>query len=519
MSINLEDLLFFSPFKPITAIGLEKTSSIIKFANASLSKGRVTLKELKEVPIDSWKDIQKQSSIVSTGLDSRDLLIRSLSLPLKKDKDIDAALPFQAETLLPYPIEQALLGWNKIEQRDENTEILFFSAKKDSLQKHLEQWQSLEIEPEIVASESIALARFLTFYSSVTEPCFVIHINEGNITCALVRQGNVLAAHSLSEGISIEADQGANRTQLSITKMIYSLSKELKGNPIELGLITGEGASLKPLVESIYDQLKLHPPEAVPSDHSTEELLRFAVPIGLALNALELRPINFRQQELTFPDPWKHIKAPLICYYALILALSIIFYLFGQFYLQKQENQLKQQYVDILLEMDKSYDSFEKTFLAKNPLAREKSQGELVPISDLTRNDLIERVNFLQNELNSSPDSFPLFANIPRVSDVLAWLSTHPQAVGENQEGRIQIDHLSYQMVKRPIQGKKQEKYQVKVELEFSSPSPTAAREFHDALIAPNEFVDPKGEIKWNSNRGKYRTSFYLKDKTQYPGQ
>ena len=59
-------------------------------------------------------------------------------------------------------------------------------------------------------------------------------------------------------------------------------------------------------------------------------------------------------------------------------------------------------------------------------------------------------------------------------------------------------------------------KYQVKVDLEFSTSSPRIAREFHDSLIAPNDLIDPKGEVKWSSNRGKYRTSFYLKDKTQY---
>lgn len=64
-------------------------------------------------------------------------------------------------------------------------------------------------------------------------------------------------------------------------------------------------------------------------------------------------------------------------------------------------------------------------------------------------------------------------------------------------------------MTKRPEQNKKQEKYQVKVEMEFTSPTPKQAREFHDALIAPNDFVDPKGEIKWNSSHGRYRTSFF----------
>ena len=104
---------------------------------------------------------------------------------------------------------------------------------------------------------------------------------------------------------------------------------------------------------------------------------------------------------------------------------------------------------------------------------------------------------------------------------VLAWLSQHPTVVSIDEHGnkqtKLQIDNFDYTMLKRPQSGKKQEKYQVKVELEFTSPTPKWAREFHDALIAPNDWIDPKGEIKWNSNRGKYKTSFFLKDKTAYP--
>ena len=66
---------------------------------------------------------------------------------------------------------------------------------------------------------------------------------------------------------------------------------------------------------------------------------------------------------------------------------------------------------------------------------------------------------------------------------------------------------------------KKGEKYQVKVDLEMVAPTPKMARELHTALITPNDFVDPKAEVKWAASRGKYQTSFYLKDKTAYlPG-
>ena len=130
----------------------------------------------------------------------------------------------------------------------------------------------------------------------------------------------------------------------------------------------------------------------------------------------------------------------------------------------------------------------------------------------------------LEKEIKEAPDFIALNPNVPRVSDVLAWLTTHPNVGFEmvpekNEDASILIENFNYALVKRPEEKKRDLKYQVKIDLEFTSPSPKSAREFHDALIAPNEMVDLKGEIKWSSTRGKYKTSFYLKDKTFYPSQ
>ncbi len=256
---------------------------------------------------------------------------------------------------------------------------------------------------------------------------------------------------------------------------------------------------------------------------STADLQKFAVPLGLALNTLPNQNglINFRQQELVFPNPWKHLKQPLGIYFLLGICLAISFYLFGQSYLKYHEDEIKKDYVALLAGMNKPYSAFENEYLLKFP-DESNEYGEIAEIKTLSQNDINNRLDFLYKELQASPDMFPLFPNVPRVSDVLAWLSNHPNVVEKDpvsdvKNPLIQLESFSYNMLKRPDQGKKQEKYQVKVEFEFNTATPKLAREFHDALIAPNEIVDAKGEIKWSSNRGKYKTSFFLKDKTSYP--
>src|SRR6185503_3194124 len=129
--------------------------------------------------------------------------------------------------------------------------------------------------------------------------------------------------------------------------------------------------------------------------------------------------------------------------------------------------------------MNKPYEAFEKEAEKKYPPREALEEGQTLQLKNLSLEELSDRLSLLQKESQATPDSFPLMPNTPRVSDVLAWLSQHKAVVGNSLDQQpIQIDSFSYTMVKRPDQTKKLEKYQVKVELEFTSPTPKQAREF-----------------------------------------
>jgi type IV pilus assembly protein PilM len=539
----------------VISIGLERFSSgFLKGATVEARLKGPVLKQLfiLNPAIDDVKRLYTHQPFLTTGLDGIDVLVRYLRLPLTKDQDIQEALAFQAEPLLPYDAEQAFLAHQTLAKDQEGTDLVLLAVRKESVQKHIEQWQDVSIEPEKIACVQSALCRFGATYLSATKIYLILHMQQHTMTCVLIKEGKLMASFGQQEGLGPlftaqtaegleslpqeEAEWQAmsqqnhslgaavKRLQRTVTKMGYALAKELRGESIEGIAVTGEAADWKGLDVVLVQPLNLPLMSCEPvGEFSAQDLLSYAVPIGLAIGSLpgQTDGVDFRQQELSYPYPWMRLKTPLIAYFVASLLLSLAFYFFSQHYLAYQEDQIRQTYVELLAGMGKAYDQFETEFMAKNPQARADSDGQIMGIQDLTQEDLIERLNFVQKDLQSTPDSFPLFANIPRVSDVLAWLTQHPAVAALDEKGnpqtRLQIESFNYTMVKRPQQSKKQDKYQVKVELELTSSTPKWAREFHDALIAPNEWVDPKGEIKWSANRGKYKTSFYLKDKTLYP--
>lgn len=509
----------------LKSIGLELTSTGLSGAEVIRYKGKPHLQNLFDLPLkgDDVKRFYMDHPVLTTGLNGNEVLLRAMNLPLTKEKDIDEALAFQAEPLLPYPIDQALLAHQIIKKETDSTDILILSARKECLESHLNQFKALEIEPEKVSCIQAALFQFGKTYFSSHQNYLILHLGEDSATALLIKKGLMAASFTQKERINFSAGsiEEIDRFEKTFTRLIYALSKEAE-EPLEGAIFTGESAKNEGWCQAIADkmQLALLQPNESGDAVSMQSKLIHAVPIGLAIQSLPKTPlsIDFRQREWVYPHPWKRLKAPVALYFFLMLALSTIFYFFGQYYLDFKENQIRQEYVDLLAGMNKTHEQFESVYLTKTPSAREKFNGEEPGIFSLNKDDFLERLAFLQKELQSTPDSFPLFANIPRVSDVFAWLSRHP-AVTHEGGTKLQIENFSYMILKRPMQGKKQEKYQVKVELEFSSPTPKWAREFHDALIASNDWVDPKGEVKWSSNRGRYKTSFYLKDKTIYPSQ
>lgn len=508
------------------SIGVSLQNSHLSFARVMLVKGSPKITELFKIPYSPEEENVKQfymekiqnEDIVCTGLRGYEVLIRPLEIKLGKDKDVSAVYEFQTEPILPFPAENALIEKIKISNTKETTLLTIAAIKKDHLKKHLEAFEEFSITPEIVSCDPVALAAFAQFIFPEKKSLLIVHLSMESIICVQIREGKLVSAHTSQ----LTSESTQENIFFNIQKAIFAFSKGTK-NEVEEILLCGDYPEWeifsKELKEKIMKTFVVIP-EGISENFDRNEIGKYALPIGLALSGLSINSncIDFRKKELSFPHPWKRYQKPLTQYFGLVAFLSFSLYLFGSTYIDFKHDELKNKYVQLLEAMNKTYEITEKEFSPKNM----ENGEEIIPLANFTQEDIQNRLEFLQKELNINPNVFPLHPNVPKVSDLFAWLAIHPKIVSTNESGEkealLHIESLNYVMVKRPEQNKKQEKYQVKVDIEFSSSTPKLAREFHDALIEPNEIVDPKGEIKWNSSRGKYRTSFYLKDKTQYMG-
>lgn len=447
----------FFPKKEIIA-GIDITSTSIKIALLKKKRKGWEILRLEEIPhVNPLDKIPKEAVLVS-AISSREVLVRRLDLPLKKEKDIEEALVFQAEPLLPFPIEKTILQSVIVETTKEGSTLTLLAVKKDHVQRHLQTLKERLLEPECVTSTALALAGLNSQVAKSKEVTLVMHLGEKEGTIALVQNGSLLASKAF------ENDKN------EIQKAVLALNT---GKKVDSILLISEDPYQAQEIQALTGKTVVLPKIASQTDEAVQ---KFGLAIGVAFAATEKKAPNFRQQECAYPDKFKRLKKPLFAYFALTALLFL-----SLFALEK-----------------KLLSNYEKKIFESASSLFEKPTNQF---------ELTDGLEAQMKELEKKPDTFALLAQFPKVSDFLTFLS--------QGSSDIKIESLDYTMIGRPTFERKTDRYQVKVDLCFTTSNPNAAHSFRDYL-QNSVFIDTKKEFDFVLGKGKHRVSFYLKDKTRY---
>lgn len=101
---------------------------------------------------------------------------RNLQMPFKEPKKIRQTLPFEIETLVPFPIENLVVDFAIIDQSDQS-EILAVSVKKDYISGYLEQMLNHGIDPEVLDIQSVAIVSWLLNQKGTPDAGLLFEIN------------------------------------------------------------------------------------------------------------------------------------------------------------------------------------------------------------------------------------------------------------------------------------------------------------------------------------------------------
>ena len=318
-----------------------------RFAQVALPLGAVRDGEVQDPGAVSsairrlWADGGFRSKRVVMGVANQRVIVRQAELPAMTEEDLRAALQFEAQELIPIPVEDAILDFQIIEESlgadgERRTRILLAAAQRDMVRSHLAAVEGAGLGAQSVDVVAFALVRALTLGVSGFEDdgrAEAIVCIGGGVTNVVVHEAGVprfvrvllVGGDDVTEAIAREldvdmdaaedlkrrantasSDQSVARAGQVVADRMAPLVEEIRGSldyytaqaqsaPVGRVLVTGGGSRLTGLMERLQSQLGGRVEPARPLANlaignvklSQEELADYepllTVPIGLAL--------------------------------------------------------------------------------------------------------------------------------------------------------------------------------------------------------------------------------------------
>jgi len=469
-------------------------------------------------------NIATDSIYFASALPSLPTLCRQISLPHLQEKELEAALVDTLEQTVSVGVGESLVAYESHPSDDGSLTVTAYLAKKTAVQEHLSALSSLSIDPELVIPKAACLAAFIAHFA-LDGWQYVIDIGIDEITAVLAFNGHVIESRSFVGGSrtfasiehpSPEDDDHLRLILQHLAEAVFAY-KERYGLEENVGLtITGNVLSF-PLAATVIAEFVQAPLSQLHRTVDDTSLLQCAAAAGAAFlsqpQSTKSSIPNFRIGEFAFARPLLHWKRPLMALGlgCLVAASAIIWY--GNLRSQQIVEEMRSDWKKITAVAHTTPDEVAKQ--------TESSLGNVTSVENAPSEQLLAMETWLLSSVERQT-SYPLQPDVPRLTDTIAWIAQQVDDTAKSvplSKEKFEIQSLRYQLVKHPSKSHPKERYQVRVDLEFSTPSVALARAFHDRLVTQNQCIDLASEVKWTPSNGKYRTSFFLKDKTHYPPQ
>ncbi len=148
-----------------------------------------------------WKRAGLRNRRVLLGIANQKIVVRSMELPIIEEKELRAAIEFQAQEAIPIPVEEAVLDYQVVETlaTEDGTarqRILLVAAQRDMIHQFVEVARKANLVVEGIDLQAFALARALVATPQLSaelsgeplETAALVHIGSG-ITNLVVSGG------------------------------------------------------------------------------------------------------------------------------------------------------------------------------------------------------------------------------------------------------------------------------------------------------------------------------------------
>lgn len=332
-------------------LGIDIGVGSIKIVSLSKNNKGVVLDAIAEAktPIDDWtkgdhKKIGELAAFIKSlladakirarqavvSLPEDEIVSRVIRLPPLKEGEVREALKFEAETFVPYPLDQVSIDYEVMEEDEAGRLTVFaIAAKNDLINLYVKLFKSLGLDLVAIESPAVAIKRVTNLVVGVDNPMMVMDMGEKYSDIICLNKGNIYFTRAISVGgesltRAISINLGLDMASAEEYKKAYGLKemelegkiktalapvfgsmaeeirralvafKEDQGKSIEFLVLSGGGANLPGLAEEltrilgvevqvIQPFLRIDTTSVTAPFNFNSEGCRFTLAIGLAL--------------------------------------------------------------------------------------------------------------------------------------------------------------------------------------------------------------------------------------------
>lgn len=217
----------------LAAIGEIKTPNM-EWMRAEAS--RKNIEEVSEAIKSLIKDLKLGSRQVVVALPEYEIVSRLVSLPPLKESEIKDALKFEAETFVPYPLDQVSIDYEVIEEDEAGRLTVFaIAARNDLIANYVKIFKGANMELLAIESPAVSMKRVLKQMATASEATMVVDIGQKYSDIIGFKNGNIYFARSIPVGgesltRAISVNLGLDEASAEEYKKAYGIKElELEG--------------------------------------------------------------------------------------------------------------------------------------------------------------------------------------------------------------------------------------------------------------------------------------------------
>ncbi len=149
---------------------------------------------------------------------------RNIQLPFKDPKKILQTLPFELETMLPFPIEDMVVDFSTID-RSNQSDILAASIKKTEVSHHLDQLQPHGVDPDAIDIRCVPTVSWLLKQKETPDNGIFLQIDGKKTTMVLFFERRIVLVRTFFSENSFHLDTDSNTAVHDTTEQVDAYFK------------------------------------------------------------------------------------------------------------------------------------------------------------------------------------------------------------------------------------------------------------------------------------------------------